>query len=93
MPEAHGGIGLGALDWILVQSELGYYAIPDSLSDTAYLACWLIENVPAAVDFKREWLTRIAAGNARIAIGHPINPLVADAELADLLEGEMTWRV
>lgn len=85
VPEAHGGIGLGDLDWILVQSELGYYAIPDSLSDTAYLACWLIENVPAAVDFKREWLTRIAAGNARIAIGHPINPLVADAELADLL--------
>jgi alkylation response protein AidB-like acyl-CoA dehydrogenase len=85
VPEAHGGIGLGDLDWILVQVELGYYAIPDSLSDTAYLASWLLEHLPADLALKREWLPRIAAGTARIAIGHPINPLVADAELADLL--------
>ncbi|WP_341918445.1 acyl-CoA dehydrogenase family protein [Hydrocarboniphaga effusa] len=85
VPEPHGGMGLGDLDWALVQTEIGYYAIPDSLSDTAYLGAWLIENLPADVSLKRDWLPRIAAGTARIAIGHPINPLIADAELADLL--------
>ena len=83
--EAYGGIGLGDLDWVLVLVELGYYAIPDSLTDTAYLASWLLENLPADLALKREWLPRIASGKARIAIGHPINPLVSDAELADLI--------
>jgi alkylation response protein AidB-like acyl-CoA dehydrogenase len=85
VPETYGGIGLGDLDWILLQVELGYYAIPDSLSDTAYLASWLLEHLPADLALKREWLPRIAAGTARIAVGHPVNLLVADAELADLI--------
>ncbi|MBI2382525.1 MAG: acyl-CoA/acyl-ACP dehydrogenase [Gammaproteobacteria bacterium] len=85
VPEEFGGIGLSDLDWVLVQQELGYYAIPDSLSDTAYLAVYLLTNMPADVALKREWLPRIASGKARVAVGHPVNPLVADAELADLL--------
>ncbi|HEY9547410.1 MAG TPA: acyl-CoA dehydrogenase family protein [Solimonas sp.] len=85
VPEAFGGIGLGDLDWVLVHQELGYFAIPDSLTDSAYLAVYLLNHLPADVTLKREWLPRIASGNARIAIGHPVNPLVADAELADLL--------
>src|ERR1044071_10227916 len=43
VPEAHGGIGGGDLDWVLVQQELGYFAIPDSLTATAYLATWRSE--------------------------------------------------
>jgi len=85
VPEEFGGIGLGDLDWVLVQQELGYFAIPDSLTDSAYLAVYLLTHLPADVGLKREWLPRLAAGSARIAVGHPINPLVADAEFADLL--------
>ncbi|MDB5988377.1 MAG: acyl-CoA dehydrogenase [Nevskia sp.] len=85
VPEAFDGIGLGDLDWVLVQQELGYYAIPDSLSDTAYLAVHLFNHMPADVALKREWLPKIAAGSVRIALGHPINPFVSDAQLADLL--------
>ncbi|HET8881876.1 MAG TPA: acyl-CoA dehydrogenase family protein [Solimonas sp.] len=85
VPEEFGGIGLGDLDWVLVQQELGYFAIPDSLTDSAYLAVFLLTHLPADVALKREWLPRIASGKARIAVGHPVNPLVADAELADLL--------
>ncbi len=85
VPEEYDGIGQGDLDWVLVQQELGYYAIPDSLSDTAYLAAHLLNCLPADIAMKREWLPRIAAGKARIALGHPVNPLVADAQLADLL--------
>src|ERR1041384_1528299 len=46
VPEANGGMALGALDWALIQQELGYYAIPDSLSDTAYLAVHLLKQLP-----------------------------------------------
>jgi alkylation response protein AidB-like acyl-CoA dehydrogenase len=85
VPEDYGGIGLGDLDWVLIQHELGYYAIPDSLSDTAYVAVHLLKHLPPNGGFAGEWLRKIAAGKARVAVGHPVNPLVADAELADLL--------
>lgn len=85
VPEDFGGIGLGDLDWVLVQQELGYFAIPDSLAATAYLGVYLLNHLPADIALKREWLPRIAAGKARIAVGHPVNPFVADAGNADLL--------
>src|SRR3546814_20773720 len=47
VPEAFGGIGLGDLDWVLVHQELGYFAIPDSLKDSAYLAVYLLNHLPA----------------------------------------------
>ena len=89
MPEEFGGIGLGDLDWVLINQELGYYAIPDSLSDTAYLAAWLLNRLSSDVSLKKKWLPKIASGAARIAVGHPVNPFVADAQLADLL---LLWR-
>ena len=93
VPEEFGGINVGDLDWTLVQQELGYFAIPDSLTATAYLGVYLLNHLPADVALKREWLPRIAAGQARVAVGHPINPMVADAKNADLLllwhEGEV----
>jgi alkylation response protein AidB-like acyl-CoA dehydrogenase len=84
VPEAHGGIAQGDLDWVLIQQELGYYAIPDSLSDTAYLAVYLLNHLPDA-KLGKAWLPKIASGKSRIAISHPSNPFVADAENADLL--------
>jgi alkylation response protein AidB-like acyl-CoA dehydrogenase len=85
VPEAHTGMGLADLDWVLVQQELGYYAIPDSLNDTAYLAVDLLKGLPAGHALAAQWLPRIAAGQARVALSHPLNPLTADAENADLL--------
>jgi alkylation response protein AidB-like acyl-CoA dehydrogenase len=85
VPEAFGGIGQGDLDWVLILQELGYYAIPDSLVDTAYLATYLLNHLPADAKLKKAWLPKIADGSARVAVGHPVNPMVADAQLADLL--------
>jgi alkylation response protein AidB-like acyl-CoA dehydrogenase len=85
VPEAQGGMGLSDLDWVLIQHELGYYAIPDSLSDTAYLAVHLLKQLPDELPLKAEWLSKIGSGGSRIAIGHPLNPFVADAANADLL--------
>ncbi len=86
VPEAHGGMGLTDLEWVLVQQELGYYAIPDSLAATAYLAVHLLKNLPDSIPLKAQWLPKIAAGKARIAMGHAgLNPFVADAANADVL--------
>ncbi|MBS0553510.1 MAG: acyl-CoA dehydrogenase, partial [Proteobacteria bacterium] len=71
--------------WALMTQELGYYALPDSLADAAYVAAGLITALPAGTASREEWLARIAEGSIRIAVGHPVNPLVADASPANLL--------
>ena len=38
VPEAQGGLGMDDIAWSLLTQELGYYAIADSLADTAYVA-------------------------------------------------------
>ena len=85
VPEAEGGLGLGDVDWVLLTQELGYYAIPDSLSDTAYVAVGLLAGLSEGHPARAQWLPRIVDGSVRIAVGHPVNPWVADAHLADLL--------
>lgn len=83
--EAFGGLGLGDLDWALMTPELGYFAIPDSLAGTAYLAAAMLSALPDDCTRKQTWLPRVADGSARIAVGHPQDLLVADAHLSDLL--------
>jgi alkylation response protein AidB-like acyl-CoA dehydrogenase len=85
VPEAHGGLGLGDIDWALMTQELGYFAIPDSLADSAYLASGLLASLPDGDLLRQTWMPRIVDGSGRIAVGHPVNPWVADAHLADLL--------
>lgn len=85
VPEACGGLGMDDVAWALMTQELGYYAIPDSLADVAYVAAGLIRALPEGRGEREAWLARIAEGSIRIAVGHPVNPLVADAHTADLL--------
>lgn len=85
VPEAEGGMGLGDIDWALMTQELGYYALPDSLADTAYLASGLLAGLTDGHPLRAQWLPRIVDGSCRIAVGHSVNPWVADAHLADLL--------
>ncbi|MGO1501083.1 MAG: acyl-CoA dehydrogenase family protein [Marinobacter sp.] len=83
VPEEQGGLGMDDTAWSLLTQELGYYAIPDSLADTAYVAAGLLTALPVGTQDRDEMLTRVAEGSIRIAIGHSINPLVADVHLAD----------
>lgn len=85
VPEDCGGLGMDDVAWALMSQELGYYAIPDSLADSAYVAAGLIAGLPAGCAGREDWLARIADGSARVAVGHAVNPLVADAQSADLL--------
>lgn len=85
IPEAAGGLGMGDVAWSLMTQELGYYAIPDSLSDSAYVASGVISALPDSYEARDQYLAQIAEGRLRVAVGHPVNPLVADAHLADIL--------
>ena len=85
VPEAEGGMGMGDVDWALMTQELGYYAIPDPVADTSYLGVGMLARLPAGHALRTAWLPKVVAGDCRIAIGHPVNPLVSDAHVANLL--------
>lgn len=85
VPEQQGGMGMGDIAWSLMTQELGYYAIPDSLADTAYVATGLLSALPEGTPQRDEMLGLIAEGNVRIAVGHSVNPLIADVHLADVV--------
>ncbi len=85
VPESHGGLGLGDVDWVPMAQELGYFAIPDSVVDSAWVAAAALAALHDGHALRDAWLPRIAEGSARIALAHPANALVADAAGADLL--------
>ena len=78
-------MGQSDLDWVLLLQEVGYHSIPDSLSDTAVIGVGLLAALPEAWADKGRWLERIVGGAARVSIAHPLNPLVHDAGIADLI--------
>ena len=85
VPEEAGGLGMGDLEWMLMAQELGYCAVDDSVVDTCWIAVALLRSLPPDHPLPAQWLEKVAAGEARIAVGHATNPLVADAHVADLL--------
>jgi alkylation response protein AidB-like acyl-CoA dehydrogenase len=84
VPEAHGGMGLGDMDWVLIAQECGYHALPEPLLDTAWNGAGVFAALPES-DRRNQWLGKIADGSARIALAHPHSPLVADADQASLV--------
>ena len=79
-PEAAGGLGLGATDLVGIAEAAGYVALPEPLVDQAGLVVPLL----AGLEDDRGGLARVIGGET-IAIGHPLNPFVADADTAAAL--------
>lgn len=75
LPEAAGGIGLSETDFALIAREAGYVALPEPLVESAGVAAPML--VALAPNH-----TALADPNATIAISHPINPFVANADSA-----------
>lgn len=84
VPEAQGGLGMNAVDFVLLAQACGLVALPDNLIETVLVAVPLLAALPAS-PARDGWLEKIAAGQARVAVRQARNPFVADAHVADLL--------
>ncbi len=84
VPEDFGGLGMNALDFVLLAQECGYVALPSPLVHTAMVAVPLI--VSSGNDsLQQTWLPKIAAGEAVVMVGLEQNVFVEDAHIADLM--------
>lgn len=81
IPEAHGGLGMNEVDLVLLLEETGRVALPEPVVETAAIGAPLL----SATKLADHWLPRVAAGTAIVTIGHPLNPFVTDAHVADVL--------
>jgi alkylation response protein AidB-like acyl-CoA dehydrogenase len=80
VPEDKGGLGLGLIDLVGIAEAAGYVALPEPLVEQAGIVAPLL----AGLDDDKGWLERVLAGEI-VAIGHPTNPVVADADSAGAL--------
>jgi alkylation response protein AidB-like acyl-CoA dehydrogenase len=84
VPEHFGGLGMTALDFVLLAEEAGYVALPEPLVHSVLLAVpTLLGSGSEALQAR--WLPAIASGEAIVAVGIEQNLLVEDAHIADLL--------
>lgn len=79
-PEAAGGLGMGLIDLAGIAEAAGYVALPEPLVELAGVTIPLL----AGLADNRGWLEK-AVGGDFIAIGHPVNSFVADADQAAAL--------
>lgn len=81
VPEAAGGLGLGPVDMVLAAEACGQACLPEPLVENFGVALPLL----AAVAPQHDTLARALAGEITIALAHPANPFVADADTAGAL--------
>lgn len=78
LPESVGGLGLAETDFALIAEAAGYAALPEPLVESAGVAAPMLAAVfPEA--------PALGDPAATVAIQHPLNPFVADADQASLL--------
>lgn len=68
VPEAHGGLGQGAVDAMVAMEELGRGMVLEPLAHTFIAASVLDQYAPEAV--QAGWLPRIASGEALVVLAH-----------------------
>ena len=66
VPEAHGGMGFGAVEAMVVMEELGRGLVNAPYAQAALVAPTLLSDAPAAV--QAAWLPKIAAGEALVVL-------------------------
>lgn len=68
VPEAHGGMGFGAIEAMVVMEELGRGLVNAPYAQAALVAPTLLSGAPAAV--QQAWLPKIAGGEALVVLAH-----------------------
>lgn len=81
-PEEHGGLGLGLVEGAMIAVELGRFAVAEPIVDSALVGVpWLVRRG------ETEPLPALAAGEATVALAHPVNPWIADLDRAEWILG------
>jgi hypothetical protein len=68
IPEAQGGLGLGAVEAMVVNEELGRGLVNAPFTHAALVAPALLADAPAAL--QSQWLPRMAAAEALVVLAH-----------------------
>jgi hypothetical protein len=66
VPEDHGGMGMGAVESMVVMEQLGHGLVLEPLAQTLMASTVLAHCAPA--DVQTEWLPRIASGEALVVL-------------------------
>jgi alkylation response protein AidB-like acyl-CoA dehydrogenase len=69
IPEAHGGLGFGPVEAMVVMEELGRGIVMEPYAHVALVAAGLLRDA-AGADVQAAWLPRIAAGEAKVVLAH-----------------------
>ena len=67
VPEAHGGLGMSELDFVLLAEQCGYVALPEPLVNSVMVAVPLLSAIGG--ELADHWLPKVASGEARIVAG------------------------
>ena len=68
VPEAHGGLGFGAVEAMVVMEELGRGLVMEPVAQGALIAPALLGHAPD--DLQAAWLPRIAGGEVLVVLAH-----------------------
>jgi alkylation response protein AidB-like acyl-CoA dehydrogenase len=68
VPEAHGGLGFGAADAMVVMEELGRGIVMEPFAQAALIAPAVLQHAPAEV--QADWLPRIAGAEALVVLAY-----------------------
>jgi len=82
--EAHGGMGLSEVDFVLPLEETGRAGLAEPVVETAAIAAPLLGTLESDAR-AAQMLPDIAAGKATVTVGHPANAFVSDAHVATSL--------
>ena len=85
VPESAGGLGLSEVDFVQIAEACGYFALPEPLVEQVVAAPLLaaFADKPQVA----EVLADVVAGTKTIALAHPANPFVTDADRLLLVDG------
>lgn len=83
--EEHGGLGLGAVELIVIQEELGYALAPTPLLSS--VAAGILLQAAGSPEQRERWLEPLASGEARGAVAlwdedAGLSPMLSNAEVS-----------
>jgi alkylation response protein AidB-like acyl-CoA dehydrogenase len=93
VPEAHGGMGMGPVEGMVVLQELGRGLVLEPLTQTLIASALLALYAPA--DLQNEWLGPIASGDKLVVLAHQERGARyrLDVCAATAQQGEAGWRL